>query len=68
MHISNISTLTTTQVVQLSPSLAPLTASFDALLDQYEDDYLSMQLDDVIVGAIAQIVSLAVSQVRSSLT
>jgi len=34
-----------------------LTASFEALLGDFKDEYVKLDLDDVVVGAIAQVVS-----------
>lgn len=53
--VSVISELATEQSTQAHPSLAPLSDSFKLLLDEYKDEYASEQLDEVVVGAIAQV-------------
>lgn len=45
------------QAAQPDPSLGPLAPSFEALLGEYKDEYLAMDLDEVVVGALAQVVS-----------
>jgi tuftelin-interacting protein 11 len=40
-----------------NPSLAPLTESFDRLVHDFHEEYVALKLEDVVVGAIGQIVS-----------
>ncbi|KAL7421203.1 hypothetical protein Q5752_004088 [Cryptotrichosporon argae] len=51
----SIQALTFTEAAKPDPSLKPLTESFEALLSMYKDEYKSLALDEVLVGAIAQI-------------
>jgi tuftelin-interacting protein 11 len=60
VHISDISTLAASQAAQPTPSLSPFAASFEALLGEFKDEYVKLDLDDVVVGAIAQVVSCQV--------
>jgi tuftelin-interacting protein 11 len=53
--VKTISTLAVEQSAQEHPSLLPLANSFNDLLDNYSAEYASEQLDEVIVGAIAQV-------------
>ncbi|WWC64165.1 uncharacterized protein I303_106773 [Kwoniella dejecticola CBS 10117] len=53
--VANISTIAAEQSTSPNPSLAPLSESFNSLLSTYPEEYRSQSLDDVIVGAIAQV-------------
>jgi len=53
--VKTISTLAAQQSAQEHPSLAPLADSFNSLLNEYSAEYASEQLDEVVVGAIAQV-------------
>jgi tuftelin-interacting protein 11 len=53
--VKTISTLALEQSTHSHPSLAPLADSFNSLLDDFGAEYESEQLDEVIVGAIAQV-------------
>jgi tuftelin-interacting protein 11 len=53
--VKSISSLASEQSTQAHPSLSPLTESFATLLDEYKAEYVSEQLDEVVVGAIAQV-------------
>jgi hypothetical protein len=55
--IEEIRSVAATQASQANPSLLPLSGLFERLLEQHKDDYTALDLDDVVVGAIAQIVS-----------
>lgn len=55
--VDTISHVTTQQTVSSTPSLAPLSNSFELLIHKFQEEYQSLKLDDVIVGAIGQIVS-----------
>lgn len=55
--VDTISHITTQQTTSSTPSLAPLFSSFELLLHKFREEYQSLKLDDVIVGAIGQIVS-----------
>lgn len=55
--IEEITSVAATQASQANPSLLPLSGLFERLLEQHKDDYTALDLDDVVVGAIAQIVS-----------
>ncbi|KAK4686900.1 tuftelin-interacting protein 11, partial [Tremellales sp. Uapishka_1] len=46
---------------QDEPSLLPLAESFDALLHDFKDEYTVYKLDDVVVGAIGQVLRRAFS-------
>ena len=47
------------QVAQNQPSLELLRHDFDTLLHDFHQEYVSLNLDEIIVGAIGQVVSLA---------
>ncbi|WVQ81525.1 hypothetical protein IAT38_003649 [Cryptococcus sp. DSM 104549] len=53
--VETISTLATEQAASPTPSLAPLAESFNSLVNDYSDEYKLLGLDDVVVGAIGQI-------------
>ena len=53
--VSVISRLATEQSTQTHPSLMILSDSFNLLLDEFKAEYASEQLDEVVVGAIAQV-------------
>lgn len=55
--VHTISNVTSQQTISLTPSLAPLSSSFELLLHKFQGEYQSLKLDDVIVGAIGQVVS-----------
>lgn len=55
--VHTISNVTSQQTISLTPSLAPLSSSFELLLHKFQEEYQSLKLDDVIVGAIGQVVS-----------
>ncbi|WWC91342.1 uncharacterized protein L201_006285 [Kwoniella dendrophila CBS 6074] len=50
-----ISTIAAQQAIAASPSLLPLKDSFTAIINDFQDEYTSQSLDDVVVGAIAQV-------------
>lgn len=56
-HVAEIASLATAQAQQASPSLVPFQAAFDALLQGFKEEYVKLDLDDVLVGAIGQVVS-----------
>lgn len=53
--VAVIAKLATEQSTHTHPSLSPLADNFDLLLEEYKDEYATEQLDEVVVGAIAQI-------------
>ena len=53
--VKTISILASEQSTKEHPSLSTLADSFNALLDDYSTEYASEQLDEVVVGAIAQV-------------
>lgn len=53
--VTNIAKLATEQSAQAHPSLTPLADNFDLLITEYKEEYASEQLDEVVVGAIAQV-------------
>lgn len=55
--VHTISNVTSQQTISSTPSLAPLSSSFELLLHKFQEEYQSLKLDDVIVGAIGQVVS-----------
>lgn len=54
--MATISTIVAEETAKSDPSLQPFTTSFDGLLNDYKDEYASLALDEVIVGAIGQAV------------
>ncbi|WWC97836.1 hypothetical protein V866_004723 [Kwoniella sp. B9012] len=60
--VENVSNIAASQSVAANPSLAPLTESFNALINDYGDEYKSQSLDDVVVAAIAQVQRRAFSE------
>jgi tuftelin-interacting protein 11 len=56
--VAKITTIVAEQASQSDPSLHALTESFEALLSDHKDEYSALSLDEVLVGAIAQVVSL----------
>ena len=57
--ITDISSIASEQAVTSDPTLHPLTVHFDSLLHDFKDEYSSLALDEVIVGAIGQVVCVA---------
>lgn len=55
--VHTISNVTSQQTISSTPSLAPLSSSFELLLHKFQEEYQSLKLHDVIVGAIGQVVS-----------
>ncbi|WVQ75429.1 hypothetical protein IAR50_005054 [Cryptococcus sp. DSM 104548] len=53
--VQSINDIATQQASTDSPSLDPLEASFNTLIDSYKDEYKSLSLDDVVVGAIGHV-------------
>ncbi|EIW66866.1 hypothetical protein TREMEDRAFT_69868 [Tremella mesenterica DSM 1558] len=53
--IESITTKAAAQAAHADPSLARLTEDFGILLNDFKDEYVALGLDDVVVGAIAQI-------------
>ena len=68
VHIANIATLASAEASKPNPSLEALAPSFDALLNEFAAEYAAMELDDVIVGAIAQVVSIPLCVTFAALT
>ncbi|OXH30890.1 tuftelin-interacting protein 11 [Cryptococcus neoformans] len=62
--VDTISHITTQQTTSSTPSLAPLFSSFELLLHKFREEYQSLKLDDVIVGAIGQILRNAFTEWR----
>jgi tuftelin-interacting protein 11 len=56
--VTRIATVSAQQSSHTVPSLSALTEDFNSLLSDYKDEYLSLALDEVVVGAIAQVVSV----------
>ncbi len=54
--ISTIHGIVAAQAANSHPALDSFTESFDALLHDFKDEYASLALDEVIVGAIGQVV------------
>ncbi|WVR09168.1 hypothetical protein IAU60_006230 [Kwoniella sp. DSM 27419] len=52
--VSTVSAIATAQSTSANPSMNALTGSFNSLLDDYQAEYKTYSLDDVVVGAIAQ--------------
>jgi hypothetical protein len=61
-HVTDISSLAAQQVTQSEPSIASLAKSFTSLLNDFKKEYEELGLDDVIVGAIGQVVSCITSE------
>ncbi|ODN74686.1 hypothetical protein L202_07017 [Cryptococcus amylolentus CBS 6039] len=53
--VQNINDIATQQTATDSPSLDPLQANFNTLINSYKDEYKTLGLDDVVVGAIGQV-------------
>lgn len=59
--VADISSTSTSEAKQPSPSLDPLSSGFTTLLDEYKAEYASLALDEVVVGAIASVTRSALS-------
>ncbi|WWD21052.1 hypothetical protein CI109_105533 [Kwoniella shandongensis] len=57
--VGTITTIAAEQAATPSPSLLPLTESFNTLIKDFKDEYRNYALDDVIVGAISQVLRRA---------
>jgi hypothetical protein len=55
--IADISQLAIEESSKREPTLDKLASGFDTLLDEYKAEYAALALDEVVVGAIAQVVS-----------
>jgi hypothetical protein len=55
---NDISTIAAQQISKSDPSLHPFAQSFDLLLHDFKAEYATYALDDVVVGAIGQVVSV----------
>nr|KIR84073.1 tuftelin-interacting protein 11 [Cryptococcus tetragattii IND107] len=62
--VHTISNVTSQQTISSTPSLAPLSSSFELLLHKFQEEYQSLKLDDVIVGAIGQVLRNAFTEWR----
>lgn len=60
--VETISMLAKEQASNAEPSIVPLADSFNELLDKFGDEYGSLDLDEVIVGALAQVVCCPVDR------
>jgi hypothetical protein len=56
--VETIANIAREQASHAEPSIAPLTDSFNELLNDFADEYEALDLDEVVVGALAQVVSL----------
>lgn len=54
--VGAIAIIAAEQAASSDPSLVPLSESFDSLLTGFKEEYSSLLLDEVIVGAIGQVV------------
>ena len=54
--IADISQRATEEAMKANPKLQSLASGFDTLLDEYKAEYAALALDEVVVGAISQVV------------
>jgi hypothetical protein len=57
--VADLSKSVAEQSSKSDPTLQALGDSFRTLLDDFSDEYLQLGLDEVVVGAIAQVVGTA---------
>lgn len=55
--VDDISSISKTLASSYEPSLEAFTEPFDRLLYDFKDEYVSMDLDEIVVGAMAPVVS-----------
>ena len=56
--VAFISQRATEEATKPAPSFSSLASGFDTLLDEYKAEYAALALDEVVVGAIGQVVSI----------